>query len=318
MDNPLIEIRNLNKIFPSADGAMHVLKEISCLIEHGKTTSIVGESGCGKSTLAKILLLLSQPDSGEILFKGQNILSLNAKQQKKYRRNAQMIFQDPYASLNPRMTTEAIVKEPLDIHKIYSKSERKIEVKKLLNLVGLPEDALYRYPHEFSGGQRQRISIARALSLNPDLVICDEPLTALDVSSALQIVRLLKNLQEKLQLTYVFISHDLAMVKQVADRVLVMYLGEIIEEADTIDLYRNPCHPYTKALMSAIPIPNPDIAKKRQRILLQGEIPSPLHRPKGCVFSSRCPLAKEICFQKTPKNISVEPNHRVACHLYDQ
>ncbi|GAB4191238.1 MAG: ATP-binding cassette domain-containing protein [Simkaniaceae bacterium] len=318
MKTPLINIQSLYKQFESKKGKLKILDNISFSIYQGETVGLVGESGCGKSTLGKLILRLHDPSAGKIFYKGENIFSFSSKTMKRYRQKVQMIFQDPFASLNPRMTAEEIIREPLDIHKNMKRKLRKERVKELLALVGIHPLSSNRYPHEFSGGQRQRIGIARALSLHPEFIVCDEPLAALDVSIGAQIVNLLKDLQYKFQLTYLFISHDLAMVKYISDRVIVMYLGQIMEMAETKILYKNPSHPYTQALLSTISIPDPQKEAKRTPIVLKGEIPSPLNPPKGCVFCTRCPKAQKICFEKAPKETEIAPNHIVKCHFFDK
>lgn len=317
MSEPLIEIKNLKKYFSYNGKTLRAVDDISLSIFPQETLGLVGESGCGKTALARALMRVYEPTSGDILFKGESILRYKGKAIKSLRHDMQYIFQDPYASLNPRMTAGEIIAEPLNIHNVLKPSERQKRVQELLELVGLRPEYTRRFPHEFSGGQRQRIGIARALALNPRLVVCDEPIAALDVSIQAQIVNLLKHLQEEMGLTYLFISHDLAMVKYLSTRVAVMYLGHLMELAPSEDLYEHPLHPYTQGLLSAIPIPDPEIEQKRTRILLTGEVPSPINPPKGCVFCTRCPLAKKKCFEKRPKLREVSPNHFAACHLLD-
>ena len=314
MKEALLQIKNLKKSFSHKGKTLHAIDDISFDIFSKETIGLVGESGCGKTTLARTLMGLYQPTCGNIFFKKQSILNCDKTTAHSLRRDMQYIFQDPYASLNPRMTTGDIVAEPLKIHRIFNRADQKTRVQQLLQLVGLPNEYISRFPHEFSGGQRQRIGIARALALHPCFIICDEPIAALDVSIQAQIVNLLKELQQKMGLTYLFISHDLAMVKYLSKRVLVMYLGHMMEFASSDDLYKNPLHPYTQGLIAAIPIP--DIRVKNQnRISLKGEVPSPINPPKGCVFSSRCYKAKKICFEKRPILREVNANHQVACHL---
>lgn len=313
--NPLIQIRNLKKHFSYKGQTLRAVDNISFDIFPKETLGLVGESGCGKTALARALMRLYEPTSGNILFKGESILSYKGKAIKSLRHDMQYIFQDPYASLNPRMTAGEIIAEPLNIHNVLNPSDREKRVQEILELVGLRPEYIRRFPHEFSGGQRQRIGIARALALNPRFIVCDEPIAALDVSIQAQIVNLLKYLQEEMGLTYLFISHDLAMVKYLSTRVAVMYLGHLMELASSQELYEKPLHPYTQGLLSAIPIPDPLIEKKRTRILLTGEVPSPINPPKGCVFCTRCPMAKKICFEKRPLLKKVSPSHQVACHL---
>jgi len=269
----------------------------------------------GKTTVGRTLLRLYEPTAGQVIFDGVDLTSLGGSALRHMRRRMQMIFQDPYASLNPRMTVGSIIAAPLDVHGVVQGKEKRDRVQELLRLVGLKPQFVNRYPHEFSGGQRQRIGIARALALNPDLVVCDEPISSLDVSIQAQVVNLLEALQEKLGLTYLFIAHDLSMVRHISDRMAVMYLGKIVELADRDEIYLNPLHPYTQALMSAVPVPDPDVAATRHRIILDGDIPSPAHPPMGCNFNTRCPKAEEICFQEEPAYLEVRPGHFAACHL---
>ena len=316
----LLVVRNLKKYFITDTdfwgrpaSYLKAVDDMSFSIEKGKTLGLVGESGCGKSTTGKTILQLYKPTAGEILFHGKNINHL--MEEKKLRREMQMIFQDPYASLNPRMTVSDIVGEPLDIHKLASSGERKEKILTLLQMVGLSAEHMSRFPHEFSGGQQQRIGIARALAVEPSFLICDEPISALDVSIQAQVVNLLERLQDELGLTYLFIAHDLAMVKHISDRVAVMYLGKIVELADSVELYRRPQHPYTKALLSAIPIPDPLAEANRQRIPLTGDVPSPLNPPAGCRFSSRCPHVMTLCSEQEPVLQDIGAGHMAACHL---
>jgi oligopeptide/dipeptide ABC transporter ATP-binding protein len=316
MTAPLFEVKRLKKHFPIAKGKLlKAIDDVSFEIYPGETLGLVGESGCGKSTTGRALLNLEAPTSGEVLFEGKDLASFSPKQLKIFRRYAQVIFQDPYSSLNPRMTAEQIIEEPLAIHAIGDKKQRQNKVEELLQSVGLSTSVLDRYPHEFSGGQRQRIGIARALALSPRFLVCDEPISALDVSVQAQIVNLLQKLQKERQLTYLFIAHDLAMVKYLSTRVGVMYLGQIVELASSSSLYANPLHPYTQALLSAVPIPDPVIEKKRTRIMLQGEVPSAINSGAGCPFASRCPYAKEICKTVRPEMKEVQSGHFAACHL---
>lgn len=317
MTEVLVKVKNLHKRFPITAGlfarqvnSVKAISGISLDIKKGETLGLVGESGCGKSTLGRCLLRLLDPTEGEIYYRNQNIT--HTTKLKPFRRKMQIIFQDPYSSLNPRMTVGQILTEPLVIHKLcQSKVDRQERVRELLETVGLQSDITDRYPHEFSGGQRQRIGIARALAVNPEFIICDEPVSALDVSIQAQIINLLMALQQKLKLTYLFIAHDLKVVKHISHRVAVMYLGRIVEIAKSLDLYQNPQHPYTKALMSAIPTVGP---KTRQELLvLKGDVPSPVHPPKGCAFHPRCPLAGSECQKQVPPLLNIRESHQAAC-----
>ncbi|MFD3273135.1 ABC transporter ATP-binding protein [Paenibacillus dendritiformis] len=314
---PLLRISRLSKHFHLGRGqTLKAVHNISFTVRRGETLGMVGESGCGKSTAGRTILRLYEPTDGEAWYGGTNIYRLKPRQLKAFRREMQMIFQDPYASLNPRMTIMDIIGEALDIHRLAdSRSARRKRVEELLHLVGLNPDHATRYPHEFSGGQRQRIGIARALAVDPKFIICDEPISALDVSIQAQVVNLLQDLQKRLGLTYLFIAHDLSMVKHISDRVAVMYLGQIVELADSGTLYAEPLHPYTRALMSAIPVPDPDIEAGKERIVLSGELPSPLHPPSGCSFRTRCPYANGTCAERKPDFREAKPGHYVACHL---
>jgi oligopeptide transport system ATP-binding protein len=303
-------------IFQRKVGAVQAVDGISFNVKPGETLGLVGESGCGKSTTGRAILQLYKPTDGEVIFKGKDLTKLNGGDMRKMRRHLQMIFQDPYASLNPRMTVGNIVSEPMQIHNLVPKRERTQRVQELLETVGLNPYFANRYPHEFSGGQRQRIGIARALAANPDFIVADEPVSALDVSIQAQIVNLLEDLQERFGLTYLFIAHDLSVVKHISDRVAVMYLGKIVEMADRNELYADPLHPYTKALLSAVPIPDPVIEKRRERIILPGDVPSPINPPSGCHFHTRCPYAMEVCRQVDPVFADQGNGHFVACHLY--
>ncbi len=316
MSRALVEIRSLKKYFQVGQRKLKAVDDISLEIFPGETLGLVGESGCGKSTVGKTLLRLYDLTEGSIIFDGEDISTLSNKQMKNVRRKMQMIFQDPFASLNPRMTVQDIIGEGFDIHKIAKGNERKEKIIELLNLVGLKEEHMSRFPHEFSGGQRQRIGIARAIAIEPKFIVCDEPLSALDVSIQAQVVNLLQVLQDKLGLTYLFISHDLSMVEYLADRVAVMYLGKIVELAKSEELYLKPLHPYSQALLSAIALPDPEAERTRERIVLEGEMPSPLSPPPGCAFCTRCPQAMDLCFKVAPKLQKHSDTHQVACHLY--
>ena len=309
----LVEVRNLVKHFPvdGSDDVVQAVDDVSFSVKSGETLGLVGESGCGKSTVGRCLLRLHEPTSGEVLFEGKNIVGLGNSEMQMLRREMQIIFQDPYASLNPRLSVRSIVAEPLKIHGIGDKAERNNRVADLLSKVGLDPKYGDRYPHEFSGGQRQRIGIARALALNPKLIICDEPVSALDVSVQAQVVNLLQELQDDFGLTYLFISHGLAVVEHISDRVAVMYLGKIVEICDAAELYANPMHPYSRALLSAIPVSDP--RHKRERIVLRGDVPTPINPPSGCRFRTRCPIAVEECANVVPALREVAPNHFAAC-----
>ena len=319
----LLKVEHLKKYYPvkssslkRSNGFVKAVDDISFDVKVGETFGIVGESGCGKSTMGKSVIRLIEPTDGKVILDGQDFTALKGKGLKKARENIKLIFQDPYASLNPRMTVKDIIGEPIDIAKIYkTKKERDDRIIEVMKQVGLNLDYLYRYPHEFSGGQRQRIGIARAIALQPKLIICDEPVSALDVSIQAKIINLLKELQQKLGIAYIFISHDLSVVKHIADRVGVMYLGNMMEMADKKALYSNPLHPYTQALFSAIP----KISSERidDKEILGGDVPSPANPPKGCRFVTRCPKAREICKSVRPELKEVEPGHKCACHLYD-
>ncbi|MGB2956389.1 MAG: dipeptide ABC transporter ATP-binding protein [Anaerolineales bacterium] len=318
----LLEVDNLQKYFPVTEGLFHrktgdikAVDGISFKIYKGETLGLVGESGCGKSTVARSILRAYKVTSGKIFYQGQDLTDLNDSKLRVLRPKMQMIFQDPYSSLNPRMPIKKIIGEPLLEHSSISKKERQSRVDELLDLVGLNSACGNRYPHEFSGGQCQRIGIARALALNPEFVICDEPIAALDVSIQAQVVNLLEDLQKQLSLTYLFISHDLSMIRHISQRVAVMYLGKIMEMGNQQDIYESPLHPYTKALLSAVPIPDPLREAKREKIILKGDVPSPANPPQGCRFNSRCPVAEERCFQQIPEWREIKPNHWTACHL---
>lgn len=296
-------------------GAVHAVDGVSFDVRRGETLGLVGESGCGKSTTGRTILQLYKPTAGEVFFEGTNLVSLKREEMRWMRRQMQMIFQDPYASLNPRMTVGEIVGEPLSVHNVAAGKEIQERVAHLLELVGLNPGFAGRYPHEFSGGQRQRIGVARALALQPSFIICDEPISALDVSIQAQVVNLLEELQEQFNLTYLFIAHDLSMVRHISKRVAVMYLGVIMELASRDDLYLDPLHPYTQALLSAVPIPDPMADINRKRVILEGDVPSPVNPPSGCRFRTRCPIADKICAESRPEFREVRPGHFVACHL---
>ena len=319
---PLVEVRSLKKHFPIAKGVLRrqagVLKAVDGLdftISRCETLGLVGESGCGKSTAGRMILQLDSATHGTVLFEGQDLAELERGELRRMRTRMQMIFQDPQDSLNPRMTAASIISEPLEEHDLVKGSEKAERVEALMESVGLDPRYANRYPHEFSGGQKQRIGVARALALHPRFIVCDEPIAALDVSIQAQVVNLLKDLQERLGLTYLFISHDLSMIRHIADRVAVMYLGKLAELAPNHALYGNPLHPYTQALLSAIPIPDPATESRRQAIVLRGDVPSPADPPSGCRFSSRCPYAVERCRVEEPAWRELRPGHRVACHL---
>jgi peptide/nickel transport system ATP-binding protein len=316
----LLEVKQLSKYFPITNKqVLKAVDGVSFHISKGETFGLVGESGCGKSTAGRTIIGLYNRTSGEVLYKGKNVHELSEKEKFAFHRNMQMIFQDPYASLNPRSTVKEIISEPMEVHGLYSnKKEMLNRVYELLEDVGLNRDHANRYPHEFSGGQRQRIGIARALALNPECIIADEPISALDVSVQAQVVNLLKKLQKEKRLTYLFIAHDLSMVKHISNRIGVMYLGHLVELTTSSELYQKPLHPYTQALLSAIPIPDPDVEDNRKRIVLKGELPSPINPPSGCVFNTRCPLTVAACKTQKPEWQEVEDNHFVACHLYNQ
>ncbi len=313
----LIQVKNLKKYFKVGKNAiLKAVDDVSFDIRRGETLGLVGESGCGKTTCGRTVMGLYSATDGQVIFNGEDIHSLDKKGKKEFTRRAQIIFQDPYASLNPRMTVGDIIGEGIDVHNLYTGQERTDRIYKLLEIVGLNKEHASRFPHEFSGGQRQRIGIARALAIEPDFIVCDEPISALDVSIQAQIVNLLIKLQQELGLTYLFIAHDLSMVKHISDRVGVMYLGTMVELASSHDLYDKPLHPYTQALLSAIPIPDPEVEKNRKRIVLEGEVPSPINPKPGCRFAARCRFAKPECFEVNPVLKEVEKDHFVACHLF--
>ena len=321
-DNVLLEVKNLKMHFPVTSGLIfqravaHIkaVDDVSFSVKAGETLGLVGESGCGKTTTGRCILQLYEPTEGQVIFEGQELTELNTRSMRLMRRQMQVIFQDPFSSLNPRMTAGNIIGEPLIVHGLVdNKVEYKERVSELLNNVGLNPYMADRFPHEFSGGQRQRIGVARALSVDPKFIVCDEPVSALDVSIQAQIINLLEDLQDQFNLTYLFIAHDLSVVRHISDRVAVMYLGHMVEIADRSDIYVNPLHPYTSALLSAVPIPDPVIDAQRERVTLTGEVPSPLNPPTGCVFHPRCPMATDECSQVTPELREVEPGHWAAC-----
>ena len=320
-DDILLEVKNLKKYFPVKTGLMKknfvkAVDDVSFFIRKGETFGLVGESGCGKTTLGRAVLRLHEPTEGQILFEGKDITHVDMLP---YRREMQIIFQDPYASLDPRMTVGDIVGEALDIHKMYSsKEERREKINRMLSIVGLNTEHANRFPHEFSGGQRQRIGIARALAVEPKFIVCDEPISALDVSIQAQVVNMLEDLQEERGLTYLFIAHDLSVVKHISSRIGVMYLGHMVELASSRELYKQPLHPYTQTLLSAIPIADPKASREKKRIVLEGDIPSPMNPPSGCTFRTRCPYATEHCKEAVPEFKEVEKDHFVACHNLDK
>jgi oligopeptide transport system ATP-binding protein len=326
VERVLIQVKDLRMHFPITRGillrrqvgAVKAVDGISFDIRRGETLGLVGESGCGKSTTGRAILQLYRPTSGQVLFEGQDLTALRGEELRKMRRQIQIIFQDPYASLNPRMTVGDIVGEPIRVHGLRQGAHVRTRVEELLSLVGLNPYFINRYPHEFSGGQRQRIGIARALAVEPSFVVCDEPVSALDVSIQAQIINLLEDLQDRLGLTYLFIAHDLSVVKHISDRVAVMYLGKVVELADGKTLYADPRHPYTQALLSAVPIPDPQVERRRQRIILEGDVPSPINPPSGCPFHTRCPIAIDVCLHEMPPFEDLGGGHFVACHRADE
>ena len=316
MANKILDVKNLKKYFQTPKGLLHAVDDVNFTIEEGKTLGVVGESGCGKSTTGRAILRLHEPTSGEVIFNGENILTKNKDEMRLLRRQMQLIFQDPYASLDPRNTVSEIIGEPLKLQKIIPDKAKRLEkVYELMETVGLAERLVNTYPHELDGGRRQRIGIARALAMEPKFIVCDEPVSALDVSIQAQILNLMQDLQEQMGLTYMFITHDLSVVHHFADDIAVMYLGQLIEKAPSGMLFDKPTHPYTQALLSAIPVPS--LNKKRERILLKGEITSPINPKPGCRFAARCPYATDRCRSEEPKLKEIEPNHFVACHLCD-
>ncbi len=321
----LLRVQNLKMYFPITQGIIlqrqvgwvRAVDDVSFGVKKGETLGLVGESGCGKSTTGRAILQLYKPTAGSVNFEGKELTQISGGDLRRMRREMQMIFQDPYASLNPRMTVGSIIGEPLEIHNLARGKEKQERVQELLRVVGLNPYFANRYPHEFSGGQRQRIGIARALAVQPSFIVCDEPISALDVSIQAQVINLLEELQGQFNLTYLFIAHDLSVVRHISDRVAVMYVGKIVEVADRNALYEKPLHPYTKALLSAVPVPDPAVERKRQRIILTGDVPSPVNPPTGCRFHPRCPFAQELCREKEPELLEVESGHQVACHFWD-
>jgi oligopeptide transport system ATP-binding protein len=322
----LVDVQHLKMYFPIRRGLLiervvghvHAVDDISFHVKKGETLGLVGESGCGKSTTGRAVLQIYKPTAGAVLYNGVDVTKSTGNQLRMYRRNMQMIFQDPFASLDPRMTVGGIIAEPLEIHHLARGKEKEEKVREMLRVVGLNPYFANRYPHEFSGGQRQRIGIARALALEPEFIVCDEPISALDVSIQAQIINLLEELQQTYNLTYLFIAHDLAVVRHISDRVAVMYVGKMVEIADRNDLYELPLHPYTRALLSAVPIPDPNIERRRSRVILQGDVPSPVSPPSGCRFHPRCPFARPDCSQAEPPLEEVQPRHWVACFYWKE
>lgn len=319
---PLVEVKHLKEYFDIQDGLFKTRKlkavdDVTFSINKGETLGLVGETGCGKTTVGRTILNLYKPTAGEIYYDGKLLKS--KEDIAEFRKKATMVFQDPYSSLNPRMTVADIIAEPLDVHKLYkTQEERRNRVLELMEAVGLNSEHASRYAHEFSGGQRQRIGIARALAVNPEFIVCDEPVSALDVSIQAQVINMFDELQEKLGLTYLFIAHDLLVVRHISDRIAVMYLGKLVEIADSDEIYDHPLHPYTQALISAVPIPDPETARNNKRIVLTGDIPSPLNAPSGCPFRTRCPYAKDVCAKSMPELKEIKDGHKVACHLVDE
>ena len=313
-ENVLVNIDNVSKHFKVGGGILKAVNGVSLEIKKGETLGLVGESGCGKSTLGRVVMGIYEPTEGKIIFNGKEVKVSNAKNRLAYAKKAQMIFQDPYASLNPRMTVESIIAEGMEIHGMYTPEKRKQRVHELLELVGLNKEHANRFPHEFSGGQRQRIGIARALAIEPEFLVCDEPISALDVSIQSQVINLLIDLQKKLGLTYLFIAHDLDIVRYISDRIAVMYLGHLVELGTSDEVYSHSLHPYSEALLSAVPIPDPKLEKEKKRIILEGDVPSPIDLPAGCPFAGRCRYATEECKTTKPQLVEAKPGHFVACH----
>lgn len=313
-EQPYISLQGVSKNFKVTGGLLKAVNSVSFDIAKGETVGLVGESGCGKSTLGRVVMGVYQASEGKILIEGKELHVKSGKDRFEYAKKAQMIFQDPYASLNPRMTVGNIISEGMEIHKMYDAKKREERVGELLETVGLSKDHANRFPHEFSGGQRQRIGIARALAIEPEFLVCDEPISALDVSIQSQIINLLIDLQKKLGLTYLFIAHDLDIVRYISDRIAVMYLGNLMEIGESDEVYNNALHPYSQALLSAVPIPDPDLEKQKKRIILEGDVPSPIDVPKGCPFAGRCRYCKDKCREDRPELIEVKQGHKVACH----
>ena len=312
----LVQADHICKYFKIGGGRMlHAVEDVSLSIHRGETLGLVGESGCGKSTLGRTLMGIYHPTKGKLIYAGKEVDLTNKSERFAFAKKAQIVFQDPYASLDPRMTVGSIIEEGMLIHNLHTPEERRERVAKLLDTVGLNREHANRFPHEFSGGQRQRIGIARALAIQPEFIVCDEPISALDVSIQAQVINLLRSLQERMDLTYLFIAHDLNIVKYISDRIAVMYLGSVVELATSDELYAHTLHPYSRALLSAVPIPDPRLEAQKKRQIIEGDVPSPINKPKGCAFSSRCPMACEQCHQSTPALKEVAPGHFVACHL---
>ena len=316
-DKVLVSIEDLSKSFDVGGTLLKAVNHVSFNIKKGETVGLVGESGCGKSTLGRVVMGIYQPTDGKIIYDGKEMHVKNSKDRLEYAKKAQMVFQDPYASLNPRMTVGDIISEGMEIHNMYDAKKRRERVGELLETVGLNKEFANRFPHEFSGGQRQRIGIARALAIEPEFIICDEPISALDVSIQSQVINLLIDLQKQLGLTYLFIAHDLDIVRYISDRIVVMYLGHVVEVGESNEVYSKAMHPYTQALLSAVPIPDPDLEKEKKRIILQGDIPSPINLPKGCPFAGRCVHACAKCHEEKPQLREVKPGHFVACHIVE-
>jgi oligopeptide/dipeptide ABC transporter ATP-binding protein len=326
MTQPLLKLEGLKKHFPTTSGGafskvkgtVKAVDGIDLEINAGQTIGLVGESGCGKTTAGRTILKLYEPTDGKIIFNGEDITDLSPKKMKPYRSQMQMIFQDPFASLNPRQTVGSLIAAPFQIQGITPEGGVTEEVQRLMARVGLNPEHINRYPHEFSGGQRQRIGVARAIALKPKLIVADEPVSALDVSIQAQVVNLLEDLQDEFNMAYIFVAHDLSVVQHISDRVIVMYLGKVMEEADKVDLFSHPRHPYTKALLSAVPVPDPKIGRTRERIILKGDLPSPVNPPAGCVFNTRCWKAQDRCRTEVPQLMQIGPNHRIACHFPEE